>query len=89
MSFKLIFYLSWTQQHYSKQYFNSIDVFSSSQPDNLNPFTDLRDKSNQKASTNSEFRNSEKLSWDKLDSTDQMKSQIKVNMISEEISSLT
>jgi len=89
MSFKLIFCLSWMQQHYFKQYFSSVDVFNSSQPDNLTPFIDLRDKSNQKASTYCEFRTSEKLSWDKLDSADQMKSHIRVNTISQEISSLT
>lgn len=89
MSFKLIFNLSWMQQHYSKQYFNSINVFSSSQTDNLNPFVDLRDESDQKASTYSEFRTLHKLSWDKLDSKDQMIPYIRLNMISHEISSLT
>lgn len=74
LSFKLIFHLSWMQQHHSKQYFNLINVFISSQTDNLNHFVDLRDESYQKASTYSEFRTLHKLAWDKLDSTDQMKS---------------
>ena len=77
------------QQHYSKQYFNTINVFSSSQTDNLNSFIDVRDESYQKASTYSESRTSDKLSWHKRESTDQTKSYTQINIFSREILSLT
>jgi hypothetical protein len=71
ISVKLIFLLQLMQQRYSKQYFNSINVFGSSQTDNSNPFTDVRNEGYQKASMYSAFTTLDKLSWTKLDSTDQ------------------